>query len=1018
MTQPVAPGTPVVTAAVPVASRAGSVYLTSPITGEVKEVDPQAAAEMIQAGWVPPSEQGAEGVRAAQIPGEVAAQQSDLGKFGYGVARGVMTPLVDLALPQGSRVHEVMSEDSPWLTGGGEAAGMIGSVLMGLGPAAALEAGSAKVAAGLGAGNGLVRTAFGRAAQGGLEGAAYGVMGAISDAHQQNVPLTAQRLGSEVLPGLLFGSVLGGSLGAVEGGLMRFAGKTGTLPERLASVEKSKLDEIFKAGVADDDALRLAQRELGVKDPGAMERFQAIASGGDVTPERLALLKDSGPAGVRARADAFGSAEKLAEAERVVLDKGNDYLLGREEAMRQVMGDVKAKHIAEMIGPGEVGADDVGKLVRDHIDDAAPEVAGDLGQTWVSPKGPAREEFVAKALDRIDEKVAAQLKRTLGATDETLQARIAAGLARGDSEVVNALQSALWSSKMGDDALREFGVQGGWAQKPLGFFDKWKGQLDALGALPKGVNDNAGDIKKLLGNLEYAEQAVMREPRRVAAAELDTLKKRIADFAEAGERLGAGSGVAATARAMYEDLRLVLEDPAVWGTKFAGFQSRVNQLLHQNIGVAGEFDNLFVKTIGKPDPDNAWRNARVVDSEKVSKALSDMSEPKQLEQLNRLREHLDDQKKFFQEILGSTKPGPKSHVRIQAAIKQVDQLREAIDAAVYLNTAQRQGRALLGYGPLGTGRAVVGAVLGGPLGAAAGMAASAALNPGKMLQFRAIAERMAESSGSRVWRGVSKLLGLQVGDVARGAAGFIGKTAGRGQRAPGKVGAIVGSMLNQRGDERARTYSQTVKQLIEARQRLPELAEHMDEIMPTLEQALPGTKTQMLAQAQRGLDYVLNHLPAQPKLRIYGETAPPLNDHDYEQFVRMAIAATDPPSILEMAEEGELTPGAVAAAEYAAPELVEYVRSEAVRAIQDVGAEAVPYANRVSASLLLGTALDESLEPENIAIQQATHQKRRELDAERKEQLSGGGNTGGETGVNQRYSQTESDRLESGVPPR
>jgi hypothetical protein len=1178
VTQPIAPGTPAVTAAIPVAARAGNVYLTSPITGEVREVDPQAAAEMIQAGWVPPGETSAEAVRAEQIPREVAAQQSGLGKFGYGVARGVMTPLVDLALPQGSRVHEVLSDDSPWLVGGGEAAGMLGSVLLGAGPAAALEQGSAKVAAGLGAGNGIVRTAFGRAAQGGLEGAAYGVMGAVSEAHQQNVPLTAQRLGSEVLPGLLFGSVLGGGLGAVEGGLMRFAGKAGTLPERLASVEKSKLDEIFKAGVADEDALRLAQRELGVKDPGALERFQAIASGGDVSPERLALLKDPGPVGQRARADAFGSGvERLAEAERQVLDKGNDYLLGREEAMRQVMGDVKAKHIAEMIGPGEAGADDIGKLVRDHIkpppdyDRAlaaaqqvdAPALAqysdsaiGVNGNLWNAARRPGvrlREEavaiknalqsemaqiraaggaydgtvyrgvkatddelkyfldgneldipafqsssanrdvalkymnleraakyrnpvefvihqsdgvpipnhvtpeareillepgrfrvlnktqengiwrieleqigsavaesprvgFVNRVLDRIDEKVVAQLKRSLGATDDNLPARIAAGLARGDSEVVNALQSALWSSKISDDALREFGTQGAWAQRPLGFFEKWKGQLEGLAALPKGVNDNAGDIKKLLGNLEYAEQAVMREPRRVAAAELDTLKKRIADFADAGERLGAGSGVPAAARAMYEDLRQILEDPIVWGPKFAGFQSRVNQLLHQNIGVAGEFDNLFVKTIGKPDPENPWRSARVVDSEKVSKALSEMSEPKQLEQLNRLREHLDDQKKFFQEILGSTKPGPKSHVRIQAAIKQVDQLREAIDSAVYLNTAQRQGRALLGYGPLGTGRAVVGAVLGGPLGAAAGMAVSAALNPGKMLQFRAIAERMAESSGSRVWRGISRLLGLQVGDVARGAAGFIGKTAGRGHRAPGKVGAIVGAMLNQRGDERARTYSQTIKQLVEARQRLPELAQHVDEIMPTLEQALPGTKAQMLAQAQRGLDYVLSHLPAQPRLRVYGETSAPLNDHDYEQFVRMAIAATDPPSILEMAEDGELTPDAVAAAEYAAPELVEYVRSEAVRAIQDVGADAVPYANRISASLLLRTALDESLEPENIAIQQATHQKRRELDAERREELSGG--SGGETGVNQRYTQSESDRLESGVPPR
>lgn len=1011
MTQPVAPGTP---PAVPVAVRQGNVYLTSPVTGEVREVDPNEAAALLQTGWVPNSETGAEGIRAAQIPGEAAAQEGSLGKLGYGVARGVMTPLVDLALPEGSRVNEVLSEDSPWLVGGGEAAGMIGSVLAGIGPAAALEAGSAKVAAQLGAGNGLVRTAFGRAAQGGLEGAAYGAMQAVSEAHAQNVPLTAQRLGSEVLPGLLFGSVLGGGLGAVEGGLTRFASKGATLPERLAHVEKGKLDDIFRAGVADEDALRLAQRELGVKDPGALERFQALASGGDVTPEKLALLKDSGPAGQRARADMFGNGvERLAEAERVVLDKGNDYLLGREEALRQVMGDVKANHIADMIGPGEADIGDIGKLVRDHIDDAAPE--GGLDATWVSPKASGRAEFVNHVLDGLDETTAAKLKRSLGATDENLAERVASGLGRGDTEVVNALQSALHQAKLGDEALRALGAQGSWAQKPLDFIEKWRGQLDGLAALPKGVNDSAGDIKKLLGNLEYAEQAVLRNPRRMAAADLDTLKKRLADFAEAGERLGAGSGVAATARAMYEDLRLILEDPQIWGTKFAGFQGRVNQLLHQNIGVAGEFDNLFVKTIGKPDPDNAWRNARVVDSEKVGKALRDMSEPKQLEQLDRLRAHLEDQKKFFQEILQSTKPGPKSHVRIQAGIKQIDQLREAIDQAVYLNAAQRQGKALLGYGPLGTGRAVVGAVLGGPLGAAAGAAASAALNPGKMLQFRAIAERMAESNGSRMWRGISKLLGLQVGDVAREGAGFIGKAAGRGKRAPGKVGAIVGQMLNQRGDERARTYSQTVKQLTEARQRLPELASRLDETMPTLEQALPGTKAQMMAQAQRGLDYVLNHLPSQPKLRLYGETAPPLNDHDYEQFIRMAVAATDPPSILEMAEDGELTPAAVAAAEYAAPELVEFLRSETVRAVMDHGAESISYDKRISASLLLGTPLDESLEPENIAIQQATHQKRRELDAEAKENQGG---TGKETGVNDRYTQTVSDRLESGVPPQ
>jgi hypothetical protein len=696
--------------------------------------------------------------------------------------------------------------------------------------------------------------------------------------------------------------------------------------------------------------------------------------------------------------------------------------------MRQVAGDVKGRHIAEMIGPGEADAGDLAKLVRDHV---AP--SGDWAED-VARRG----RFVDKVLDEIDDDALRGLERDLGASRGAapseqvtgigglppaakagnLRERLLTGLTEGQNETIQALETALGKSKLSDDALRGFGVQGAWTEKPFGFIQKWKDELQGLASLPKGVNDAQGDLKKLLGNLEFAEQKLLRDPRSVAAGELDTLKKRLADFAGAGERLGAGSGVPAAARAMYEDLRVILEDPTVWGPKFAGFQQRVNQLLHQNIGVAGEFDNLFVKTIGKPDPDQPWRSARVVDSEKVSKALKDMSEPKQLEQLQRLRDHLEDQKRFFKDEIANLNLGPKSHVRIQAGIKQIDQLKEAIDTAVYLNTAQRQGRALLGFGPLGSGweaRAALGAIVGGPVGAVAGLGLSAALNPGKMLQFRAIAERMAESTNSRVWRGISKLLGLQVGDVARETAGFIGRAAGKSTRGPGKVAAIVGAMLDERGDARARTYSQTVRQLAEARQKLPEIEQRLDFAMPAMEQAIPGTKQQMLQQAQRGLDYVLGHLPVAPKMRLYGEYAAPLSDYDYEQFIRMSIAATDPPSILEMAEDGELTPDAVAAAEYAAPDFVQYIRTEAVRAISDVGPDKVAYDKRISASLLLGTPLDESLEPEQIAIQQATHQKRKELAQQRKEERSSSG--GGETGVNTRY-QSEADRVEQGVAPQ
>lgn len=1029
---PVAPGTPAPVPSIPptpaVANKQGSIYLTNPRTGDVQEAPPDQALFMLRAGWQPNDKSSADAVRAMQIPQEVAAEQPALGKLGYGIARGVLTPLVDTALPAGNRVHEVLSEDSPWLTGGGEAAGMLGSALLGFGPVAALEEGAAQATVRLGVEGGLIRKAFQRGAQGALETGAYGAMGAVTDAHNENVPLTAQRFASEVVPGLLFGGVLGAGLGGAEGALSKFSG---SLPERIAKVEKGKLDEIFRAGVSDEDALRVAQREFGVKDPTMLQQLQAAATGEDNVALQ-ALAHDSGPVGERVRKDLFFGQEQLNAAEREVVDKGNDYLLGREEAMKQIVGDTKGRHIADMIGPGQADAADIGKLVRDHVGEKIHENAD-----WAAD-AKWRERFVDSALDELDSHSLRDLERDLGASKGqqvtgigglppkaeagNLRERLMNGLRAGHAETIQALESALGKASLTDDQLRSLGAQGSWAQKPLDFIQDWRNQLEGMALLPKGVNDAQGDLKKLLGNLEHAEQSVLRDPRRVAAHQLDSLKKRLADFADAGERLGAGSGVAASARGMYEDLREILEDPTLWGPKFAGFQARTNQLLHQNIGVAGEFDNLFVKQIGKPDPDAPWRSARVVDSEKVSKGLRDMSEPKQLEQLNRIRAHLDDQKKFFQEQLDSLKLGGKQHVRIQAGIKQIDQLKEAIDSSVYLNTRARQAQGLLGYGPLGRGgplksgtAGMVGAVLGGPAGAVAGMAVSAALNPGKMLQFRAIAERMAESTNNRVWRGISKLMGLQVGDVARETAGFIGKSAGRGARQQGKVGAIVLAMLRERGDDRQKTYEQTVKQLVEAQQRLPELATKLDDTMPTLEQALPGTKAEMLAQAQRGLAYVTLHLPVTPKMRLYGSQSAPLGDHEYENFLRMTMAATDPLSVIEMAQEGELTPDAIAAAESSAPDFISYIRSEMARAISEHGPEKIPYVNRISASLLMGTPLDESLEPENIAIQQATHKKRFENAQQAKEQRSKG--TGGETGVNEEYL-SKSDQIERGAPPR
>lgn len=1115
MTAPQEPGAP--TPTLPVASRTGTetVHLSNE-EGQTVEVSAGDAVDMLRRGWQPTELGMARALRAEEIPREAAAAASDLGKFGYGVTRGVLTPLVDLALPEGNRVHELLSEDSPWLVGGGEAVGMIGGALLSGGgralltPAGALDAGAQAVAKKLGAGSGFVRSTFARGAQGALEGGTYGAMNSIAQAHADNTPLTAQRFASEVVPGLLFGGVLGGGFGAVEGALGKLGGRT--ITEALGAADEKKLDDVFRAGVSDADALKIAQREWGVKDPTWWHRAQAMANG-DVSAERRAMLADSGPVGKRARAEAFLSQDELASAEGQFLKDGNAYLEAREAAMKQLNAGTKKGHIEELVGQGKAGPEDIARAVRE----AAVE-SGD----WA--EGSARRAgFVDRALEAISPDAVSKLRRTLGVSDDasdplvarlnavgveefryarygmraesmqkarrnlgkdrpievalypdeipvladgrhrlkvareaglnelpalirvydskgsvvrevrknlslqaqvnpgSLNERLINGLARGHQETIGALEQALAASNLSDDAMRAVGGrQGAWATQPMEFFARWRDAAQGLEALPRGVNAAPTDVRKILGNLQNYEGAVLTGRRSEAAASLDNLKKQLAAFAKPGERMAIGDRSAMMARDMYEELRALLEDPKLWGEKFAGFQKRVNALTHQDIGVAGEFDGLFVKKIGRPDPKDPWREARVLDEAKVSKGLEQMSDPKQLEQLGRLREHFDDQMAFMGEQLKLRGLDGATRSQIEAGIDSLKRMRSSLDRAVYLNVSQRQGQAMMGFSPLGSSgwpaRMAVGAVLGGKVGAVAGAVAS--LNPGRILQMRAIAERMADQTESRVAKGVASLLGLRPLEALKGAAetvgGAAGRAAGKTGRYNGKAAAIISHALEEKGAEREQTYTRTVQQLVEARQRLPELQQQIDSIMPDLEPMLPGTRDEMMGQTARGIEFVLAHLPVQPQLRLYGSRSAPLNDHDYADFIRMVSAALEPPSILEMAADGELTPKAVAAAEASAPEFVQFIRAEAARAVTDNPGQ-VPYEKRVQASLVLGTPLDASLEPDFIALQQATHLSRFKMDGERADRAGGGG--GGETGLNRRY-MSESDRMEMDEPIR
>lgn len=531
-------------------------------------------------------------------------------------------------------------------------------------------------------------------------------------------------------------------------------------------------------------------------------------------------------------------------------------------------------------------------------------------------------------------------------------------------------------------------------------------RFEWLTAMPKGyvADKKYGDVAKMLDVISGAEQHMAMGDKLEAFAQLDYVKKRLGQAARPGEVLPVGAWPAQKAREAYENLRVVLEDEGLWG-RAASAQRGFNERLHKRLARLEGVEGRYMKDAGVPHPTDPWRSAKRVDLGGIRRLVDELSGNEGSHALKALADHIDEgselnglMKQYFE-----LEPGALKAVNAAegAAVEARQALKEALDAAKReKQMAKLQGQ----HGPSYGARGLLWAVLGGAPGAVAAHAADQVMNPGRAIYWRGVLERFANNTESKVAGGIAKAL-------AKGPKSLfeaMSKPAGRAARAVPQAKRIFDDVMSEDYLSRVKTYNATIKELsgVAAGNGLTEaLTGRLGDAMMVAPTLLPKLKDQAMKTAQA----LLMHAPAQPSNDFWGDEVAPVSETQMQDFFRKYEIATDPTTLVDLLQTGELMPGDMDIAKQVAPDLVAWIQQKVVETM--AGSKA-PYETRIQVSLLIDKPLDPTMDPEYITAQQQLHTDRFAQEAPRRSP-----STFEPTGLQDQY-RTEMDRIESGVVPQ
>jgi hypothetical protein len=414
----------------------GTMFVRDPRTGAVVEMpDEDAKTRVLADGWTVVDEKTGEDVRTDAL----LRERSDALEAGlHGVGKGLTGGLIDFATddPDALRAVKGMEEGSPIASIGGEVVGTLapfapalkGAKLATI-PGLADEAGQLLTTAVAGESPGFLAQAGARALGVGVEGGAQGALYELRRSHVDDTPLTAEKLAFGFMAGALPGAVIGGGIGTLEA-----AGNS--LGRRFALRGGLARDEVLRPGVTDADARLISERDFGGSSPGMLEEFQAARIGEpSITPDTLALAKDSGPVGQQFRREIGPEGAILREQAEQATAKAFDDLADQEAALfTEWSGKIKKEHIERLVGDDLVSAADV--------DDAVARAA-DVGNPLRGEAAGGLSSAVESTL-KVDDAATAELKNALGADDASLlKLVVKSGIEAQDPHVIAAVNRYL-----------------------------------------------------------------------------------------------------------------------------------------------------------------------------------------------------------------------------------------------------------------------------------------------------------------------------------------------------------------------------------------------------------------------------------------------------------------------------------------------------------------------------------------------------------------------------------------------
>jgi hypothetical protein len=959
----------------------GKVYVYNPTTKETRTVSPaEGAAAVFTAGFLPVSERDAESIHAQRS----LAESVSVGEaVGLGLKRAATLGLSDLAEDtDGERaVLEATEAAHPFITGGTELAGTVGLTALTLGGSGLLRGAAALspvglttlagegVAAGVGLGGGVARTALARGVGAGVEGALYGGAQAFRDAHLDDTPLTAQRLMSGIFGGFGIGAAIGTPLGAAEGAL-GVLGRRSLIARRGAAVQ-GDLDAILRPGLTDADAVAIARAHGLQGSDGelrqAVREFQAQNyDSPHVTPDLLQLANAPGELGERVRAELFTEGQRLrAGAEERLRGSLDQLFEGDQVAIGGWSGRLKRKQVESWIPESS--------FKDDAIDGFA-----EVNRLPVEERAAVAAEVTKRVQEDIALNPAAfgAMKTSLGVDDKDFLNVLEKGIYDGDRRVAAALfGSGLGNNETMQSLTRRAGLHPKYKLEALRLVDDAGEALANAQALPKGAFSEGGQgkLKEMLGLLAVERRAIENGSRADVFSSLDYIKKRLGSYAGKGW-LGTGDGVQGLARRWHEPFRQALERPDLWGDTAAGVQREMNAILHKRIARMSEFDSTFFDSTFQPDPRNPWATGRRASQEKIRRSMDRLIDDAQSFELDAFRTHISESKQLADVMRKHYDLEPDDMNVVAALEKTSADADKAMTEALHFARRQRQGEVLHQVGIAGTGfreRAVVGYVVGGLPGAVAMGAINHLLNPGHTLALRAMLERALGSHGARV----SQAMGGLVGGAARlvgGAARAAGRTAG-----PATLGlSTAGSTL----EERNGAYVETLQDLNEMAQNREAVLRAIGGRLGHGLRQVPGAPSMMADSLMRGAQFLLQVAPAKPQTFLFGTHVRLMGDIELDQWEKLVHATMDPASILESAAAGELTKDQVFGASVTAPELVQDLRGQLANFVAELGPEKIPYPAQVQMSVLFDVPVGPASTPEYTAFNQFVHQTREQMD--------------------------------------